>query len=153
MSFHEIDELQISIHLQNIWALMASNIICSPKSQNVKTSSLSRLQMMMQFIHVNYAENISLLDIAKAGEVSISTALNLFRNILNTTPVNYLITYRLKKSALLLTNTEKKVSAISIETGFSNADYFCKTFKKTYCLTPSEYRNTKRNSDSLPQNH
>lgn len=149
----EIDELQISIHLQNIWALMASNIICSPKSQNVKTSSLARLQMMMQFIHVNYAENISLLDIAKAGEVSISTALNLFRNILNTTPVNYLITYRLKKSALLLTNTEKKVSAISIETGFSNTDYFCKAFKKTYCLTPSEYRNTKRNSDSLPQNH
>lgn len=149
----EIDELQISIHLQKIWALMASNIICSPKSQNVKTSSLARLQMMMQFIHVNYAENISLLDIANAGEVSISTALNLFRNILNTTPVNYLITYRLKKSALLLTNTEKKVSAISIETGFSNTDYFCKTFKKTYCMTPSEYRNTKRNSDSLPQNH
>ena len=35
----------------------------------------------------------------------------------NTSPVNYLICYRLKKAALLLTNTEKKVSAISIETG------------------------------------
>lgn len=85
---------------------------------------------MMQFIHVNYAENISLLDIAKAGEVSISTALNLFRNILNTTLVNYLITYRLKKSALLLTNTEKKVSAISIEQDSATPIIFVKHLRK-----------------------
>ena len=52
--------------------------------------------------------------------------------------------YRLRKAALLLTNTEKKVSAISIETGFSNTDYFCKTFKRMYSLTPTEYRNVKK---------
>ncbi|RHP99920.1 helix-turn-helix domain-containing protein [Roseburia sp. AM51-8] len=44
----------------------------------------------------------------------------------------------------LLTNTGKKVSAISIETGFSNTDYFCKTFKRMYSLTPTEYRNVKK---------
>ena len=56
----------------------------------------------------------------------------------------YRICYRLRKAALLLTNTEKKVSAISIETGFSNTDYFCKTFKRMYSLTPTEYRNVKK---------
>ena len=54
------------------------------------------------------------------------------------------ICYRLRKAALLLTNTGKKVSAISIETGFNNTDYFCKTFKKMYSLTPTEYRNVKK---------
>lgn len=140
----EINELQISVHIQKIWALISSNVTCCPKTQNVNSSSLARLQMMMQYIHSNYTESISLLDIAKAGDVSSSTALNLFRNILHTSPVNYLICYRLKKAALLLTNTEKKVSAISIETGFSNTDYFCKTFKKIYSLTPTEYRNGKK---------
>ena len=140
----EINELQISVQLQKIWALITSNVICYPETQNVNSSSLARLQMMMQFIHSNYPESISLLDIAKVGEVSISTALNLFRNVLNTSPVNYLICYRLRKAALLLTNTEKKVSAISIETGFSNTDYFCKTFKRMYSLTPTEYRNVKK---------
>ena len=140
----EINELQISVQLQKIWALITSNVICYPETQNVNSSSLARLQMMMQFIHSNYPESITLLDIAKVGEVSISTALNLFRNVLNTSPVNYLICYRLRKAALLLTNTEKKVSAISIETGFSNTDYFCKTFKRMYSLTPTEYRNVKK---------
>ena len=138
------NELLISVQIQKIWALITSNIVCSPKPQNVNASSLARLQMMMQFIHSNYTGCISLLDIAKAGDVSIRTALHLFRNILNTSPVSYLICYRLKEAASLLTNTEKKVSAISTETGFSNTDYFCKAFKKMYCLTPTEYRNTKK---------
>ena len=110
----------------------------------MNSSSLARLQMMMQFIHLNYTKRISLSDIAKAGNVSTSTALNLFRNVLNTSPVNYLICYRLKEAALLLSNTEKKVSAISIDTGFSNKDYFCRSFKQVYSLTPSEYRRAKK---------
>ena len=144
LSRSEKNELQISIQLQKIWSLITSNVIRLPKTQNVNSSSLARLQMMMQYIHSNYSENISLLEIARAGKVSISTALNLFRNVLDTSPVNYLICYRLKKAALLLTNTEKKISAISTETGFNNTDYFCKTFKRIYSLTPTEYRNIKK---------
>lgn len=144
LSRSEKNELQISIQLQKIWALITSNVIRLPKTQNVNSSSLARLQMMMQYIHSNYSESISLLEIARAGKVSISTALNLFRNVLDTSPVNYLICYRLKKAALLLTNTEKKISAISTETGFNNTDYFCKTFKRIYSLTPTEYRNIKK---------
>ena len=63
----EINELQISVQLQKIWALITSNVICYPETQNVNSSSLARLQMMMQFIHSNYPESISLLDIAKVG--------------------------------------------------------------------------------------
>lgn len=140
----EINELLILIQIQKIWALITSNVVYCPKKQNMNSSSLARLQMMMQFIHSNYPDSISLPDIAKAGGVSISTALNLFRNVLNTSPVNYLICCRLKEAAMLLTNTEKKVSAISLETGFSNTDYFCRTFKKMYSLTPTEYRCEKK---------
>ena len=140
----EINELQISVQIQKIWEHITSNVVCCPKIQSTNSSSLARLQMMMQFIHLNYTERISLSDIAKAGNVSTSTALNLFRNVLNTSPVNYLICYRLKEAALLLSNTEKKVSAISIDTGFSNKDYFCRSFKQVYSLTPSEYRRAKK---------
>lgn len=76
--------------------------------------------------------------------ISKSSALNLFRSYLHITPVNYLINYRLKQAALLLSHTEKKVSTISAETGFHNVDYFCKAFKKHYQVTPREYREEKR---------
>lgn len=90
----------------------------------------------MQFIHENYRKNLSLDEIASQAMLSKSSALNLFRNYLHITPVNYLINYRLKQAALLLSHTEKKVSTISAETGFHNIDYFCKAFKKHYQVTP-----------------
>ena len=48
-------------------------------------STQVRLQMMMQYIHENYKEKISLEDISNHGMVSKSTALNLFRRYLNDT--------------------------------------------------------------------
>ncbi|MFR6583354.1 MAG: helix-turn-helix transcriptional regulator [Ruminococcus sp.] len=82
-------------------------------------------------------------EIAAQSMISKSSALNLFRSYLHITPVNYLINYRLKQAALLLSHTEKKVSTISAETGFHNVDYFCRAFKKHYQVTPGEYRKEK----------
>ena len=75
--------------------------------------------------------------------ISKSTVLNLFRKYLHITPIHYLIHYRLKEAALLLVKTEKKIATISDETGFHNVDYFCRLFKKHYCLTPTQYRKKK----------
>ena len=107
-------------------------------------STQVRLQMMMQYIHENYKEKISLENISNHGMVSKSTALNLFRRYLNDTPIHYLLRYRLQEAAKLLATTEKKITVISGETGFENMDYFCKTFKKYYGRTPTEYRRKKQ---------
>ena len=101
-----------------------------------------RVQLIMQYIHENYNHNLSLDEIASHIGISKSTALNLFHRFLHTTPVNYLIGYRLQAASWLLKNTNKKVKTIAYESGFHNVDYFCRLFKKRYHLTPSEYRCT-----------
>ena len=106
----------------------------------------ARLQLMMQFLHQNYAEDISLEEIACYANISKSTVLNLFNRFLHITPINYLIGYRLKKAALLIKNTEKKINTISYETGLHNVDYFCRVFKKSYKMTPTEYRKSKNST-------
>ena len=60
-----------------------------------------------------------------------------------------MIGYRLKKAALLIKNTEKKINTISYETGFHNVDYFCRAFKKSYNMTPTEYRKSKNSTDKV----
>lgn len=135
-------ELLTSALIQRLWLKIYENadISYTENHKNNSSSSQLRLQTMMQYIHLNYAHNISLDDIARHAIISKSTALNLFRKYLHITPVNYLINYRLKKAVILLSNTDEKINAISDETGFNNVDYFCRTFKKRYHLTPSEYR-------------
>ena len=138
-------ELLTSSLLQNLWLEIFENTDLSYQEEHKEhsTASQARLQLMMQFIHLNYSRSISLDDIAEQAMVSKSTALNLFRKYLHITPVNYLINYRLKQAGQLLSKTEKKVSLISSETGFHNVDYFCRLFKKHYKLTPTEYRKQK----------
>lgn len=135
-------ELVNSYLIQKIWHILYQNtdIEHMGKKENYSASSQARLQLMMQYIHQKSAYNTSLSDIADQAKVSKSTALNLFQRYLGISPVTYLINYRLQEAAKLLTATEKKVTAISKDTGFDSVDYFCKAFKKYYKLTPTEYR-------------
>lgn len=138
-------ELATSSLVQNLWLKIYENadVSYTKDHTNNTASSQARLQLMMQYIHINYSHYISLDDIANYAKISKSTVLNLFGKYLHTTPVNYLINYRLNEAALLLSKTEKKINAVSSETGFNNVDYFCRLFKKHYHLTPTEYRKKK----------
>lgn len=134
-------EINISMLIQKLWILLCENISFNTSNDKPHSISRNRLQLMMQYIHNHYFENISLENIADAANISKSTALHLFQDNIKITPVNYLISYRLKQAALLLVNTEKKIITISSETGFNNVDHFCRSFKKTYNTTPTTYRN------------
>ena len=136
-------ELATSSLMQKLWRILVKNVDTAYAAEQANHSpAQTRLQIMMQFIHQNYSQNISLEEIAGCANISKSTALNLFNHFLHITPIHYLIKYRLKEAAALLTKTEKKISTVSYETGFRNVEYFCRLFKKYYQLTPTEYRNT-----------
>ena len=138
----KIRELSTLALLQDLWLIFYENVKLSDKEkmQTVDEAAQKRVQLMMQYIHENYNHEMSLDEIASHIGISRSTALNLFQRFLHTTPVSYLIGYRLQAASWLLKNTNKKVKTIAYESGFRNVDYFCRLFKKRYHLTPSEYR-------------
>lgn len=125
-----------------LWKHLYQNINIELASAHVAKSVFqsSRLQIMLQFIHAHYAEHIGLDDIAAATNISRSSTLEAFRQGIGQSPVSYLIEYRLKQAAILLKNTKKTISNISLTTGFSSDAYFCRKFKCYYNITPAEYR-------------
>lgn len=58
----------------------------------------------------------------------------------NYTPVELLRNLRLKRSRDLLTTTQKNISEIAYEVGFSTPTYFTRCYKEAYGETPSELR-------------
>lgn len=128
--------------LIELWTLIFQNtdFHTQKKEASVSIRRQAQLQLMMEYIHENYSEAITLEQIAASANVSKSTALNLFSEFLNDTPVNYLITFRLKKAADLLKSTENKIDFIALETGFESNAYFCRRFKKFFGITPGKYR-------------
>ena len=100
----------------------------------------TRLQVMMQYIQEHYQQNLRLEDIGAAVHIGRSLALQVFQQGIRQSPIAYLIEFRLKQAARLLTSTEKTVARIAEETGFESASYFCRRFKALYRMTPMEYR-------------
>lgn len=113
------------------------------QKQAPHVQSLSILKEMIRYIYNHYPEKISLSDISQAGQVGKTTCCGIFQKYTNETPISYLTEYRLKKSIDLLLTTDKTISEICFDVGFSGASYFTETFRKTYHCTPTEYRSQK----------
>lgn len=128
--------------LYRLWNEMYDCIDMKILEHDSKTGSATqaKLHLMLHFIHANYQNSITLDDIAQSVSLSKSSVLNLFHKNLHTTPVSYLIHYRLRQAAKKLQYTELSIVQIAQDTGFDNAGYFCKSFRKYYQMTPGEYR-------------
>lgn len=66
----------------------------------------------------------------------------------NYSPVEIIKNVRLKKARKQLVSTEKSISEIAYEVGFSSPPYFTKCFRDAYGVTPSEFR-LKKTGQSL----
>ena len=95
---------------------------------------------MLQYIQAHYSEELTLEQIAASAAVSKSMCLRYFRQIIDTTPIRYLLQYRIEKAAGLLLSTEKKVGEIATVCGFSDISYFTRRFREINGCTPLEYR-------------
>ena len=95
---------------------------------------------MLVYIHTHYADELSLKDIADAGTMSIAQCNRCFNKMLNVTPYEYLIQYRLQNATNLLKDTTLNVTEISEIVGFNNVTHFIQSFKMVYGISPKKYR-------------
>lgn len=128
--------------LLKLWRMLYENMEVKEPSFAPQASvrTQAKLQIMMQYIHKNYPHQISLDELAETVNLSKSSVLNIFQKNIHTSPIDYLIHYRLKRAAKLLVTTRISVSEIARETGFENIGYFCRKFKEVFQMTPGEYR-------------
>lgn len=101
------------------------------------------IRKALDYIELHYAEKIGLKTLSDALYISPNYFSDLFRRHMKVKFSDFLIEYRLKKACILLKNPEYKVSEIAEMVGFRDSTYFSTVFKKTYNLTPLEYKNTK----------
>ncbi len=94
-----------------------------------------------EFICKHYNnENLSVKDISEHVYLSSTYVCTLFKNETGRTLNQYLTEFRIEKAKDMLRDPKYKISDISIKTGYSDGNYFSKTFKKIVELSPSEYR-------------
>ena len=138
----ECFEIRVQCEINRAWALLYSNmgeIELAPAVKNEHVLQI-RMQKMIGFIQQHYAEDVSLQDIANSASISRSEASRCFQSYLHTSPVSYLLKYRVERSMQLLRDNNMTVEAVALECGFSSSAYFCKLFRSHTGMTPKQYR-------------
>ena len=91
-------------------------------------------------IDARYREPLDVAALAKAAHASPAHFTREFRRAFGETPHHYLLTRRMERAASLLQSTDHSVASICMEVGLTSVGSFTTSFKRTYAMTPTEYR-------------
>lgn len=109
-------------------------------SDGVFKRKYNKLAPVLNYLAENYAQPITLDDATNMIHFSKYYFCKLFKEVTDTTFINYLNGIRIAKAERELLNTKKTMMQISMEVGFNSVDSFNKAFKQFCNCTPSEYR-------------
>lgn len=134
-------EFQTRNLLSEIWLALLEEIQnTDARSFQSPQKNQDRILTMMAFIHENFAEKLTLEDIAGSAAVSTRECLRCFRIAIHQSPMDYLIEYRVRAAKKLLETTGLSITEISLRCGFNSNSYFTKLFHRICGKTPNAYR-------------
>ena len=87
-----------------------------------------------------YAEPLDIRAVAAVAYISEAHFIRTFRDVFGETPHRYLQRRRVERSMFLLRETDRSVTDICLDVGFSSLGTFSRTFREIVGETPSEYR-------------
>ena len=163
---------QVLQNLQEVWQAVAQEpegyenrvryqltealhlVVAHSPAQVCRTSqqeqvAAERMKQMLRFVEEHYAEELTVERIADSVALSESACLRSFRQLLGTTPIQFVKQYRIEKAAELLLTTRLKAGEIGAECGFADGSYFIRTFRELKHCTPKEYRERFKENKNL----
>lgn len=110
------------------------------KKQSPMARSLYHLGEVISLLENNYKQEWTITKLSKVAAMSPSTLLPVFRKVTGYSPIDYLLHVRLSKAAEKLLTTRESISAVAMDCGFPDSNYFSRQFRKKYLCSPRDYR-------------
>ncbi|NCB92953.1 MAG: AraC family transcriptional regulator [Clostridia bacterium] len=99
------------------------------------------IEQIMKYMEEHYHEKISLDQISANMYLSSFYISKLFKSETGDTPINYLISLRMKKARNMFDeNPGTSIQSVAAAVGYEDAYHFSKLFKKYYGLSPLYYK-------------
>ncbi|KOP80990.1 hypothetical protein AMS59_00645 [Lysinibacillus sp. FJAT-14745] len=114
-------------------------ILMSAKVKVLDTAS-DQMEQALQYIHENYAKQLSVSKIAEEFGVERRRFAYLFEQHTGMNPSVYLTEYRIRRSEELLKYDDSPVAEIAECVGYVDCFYFSRVFKKCTGMSPTAYR-------------
>ena len=118
------------------------------KDERADSLSKQRLQPVLQFVHENLQNPISIGKLCRIAGLSRPRFHALFQLAFDCGPMHYVKKMRLELAARLLIRSNEKLDAIAFRCGFSDGFHLIYAFKLNYGISPKIFR--KQATPDLP---
>ena len=100
----------------------------------------SRIQAAVALIERHLHRDLSLEEMARAVGLSASRFRHLFKAETSVSPLQYVTSVRMRRAKEMMESPSLSVKQVRHTIGMRDKKHFSARFKKTYGLTPKEYR-------------
>ncbi|RCX13486.1 AraC-like DNA-binding protein [Anaerobacterium chartisolvens] len=127
-----------------LYIFLSQLIEVSPQRRDIDKNENKRegyIKKAVEFIAMNYWGELSIHEMAHYVGLDRSYLYSIFKENLNMSPQEFLISYRIEKACELMENHDLSIGDISRSVGYNDPLLFSKTFKKIKGMSPRQYRN------------
>ncbi|MBS6546616.1 MAG: AraC family transcriptional regulator [Butyricicoccus pullicaecorum] len=136
--------------------LLCRFFACLAHSLSIPLSAVAKndrenfyVRRAVEFVQYNYANHITVSDMAKYVSLNRSYLFTLFQRVLRISPQEFLTTFRLTRAKEQLTLTDATVAAIAQSVGYRDPLVFSKAFKQMTGMTPVQFRKKTREEGGI----
>jgi len=100
----------------------------------------TRIQRAIVLIESRKGRDVSREGVARTVGLSPRQFARLFQEHVGTTPKRFILETRLRYALFLVENSTLPITAIALETGFSDSAHLATAFRQKYQSSPSDFR-------------
>lgn len=119
-----------------------AHIYKTEPNKEIRNYEDKTVRKMLKYLNENYTEKIKLSDLAKVIGYHPNYTSELFSKQIGIPFTEYLHRYRLREATKDLKQSDKLISDIALEHGFSNVKAFNTLFRENFGRSPSEYKSS-----------
>lgn len=125
--------------LYQLLGILVKNFISEEFRAHVETED-EQISQICRYVNLHYAEHISLSMFANQLFTSKSSISRHFKNTVGIGFAEYVLDIRIRNAKRELQSTNKEITRIAIESGFTNISTFTRAFRQIVGVSPSVYR-------------
>lgn len=113
---------------------------CQPWVPAGSAAPSARVERAIKYMDENFAERITLDQLAACCHVSRRHFFRLFEQAVGVAPMEYLKKVRLQKAAEMLLTSGANVTEVAFACGFNDSNYFSSLYHKEFGMPPSQFK-------------
>ncbi|MBR2835520.1 MAG: helix-turn-helix transcriptional regulator [Coriobacteriales bacterium] len=147
--YHAPEKAKISWFRAKIMELLICLQVMEPQSLNGERpyfykDQVEKVHAAAKLLTEDLREDHTIEELARTFNISLTAFKNCFKSVYGKPVFTWLTAQRMQKACeLLLEQPNMPVSDIAYEIGYENVGKFCGVFKRTYGMSPREYRNNR----------